>query len=167
MSIELESESPEIRAHASKEVLERRQADIAAVLKIVEKYLGDDTRRGTVKDNMLLLGKLRAAEAVDLLVRNLTFEVFYKNTKRPQSVEDRYPVVQALIDIGIPSLRPVLDRVAAEDDELLARTGAAVLLGILGRTHARAVLTEEMGSAKSVSAQVRLREVGTLVENLP
>jgi HEAT repeat protein len=167
MYIELESESPEIRAKASEQVLAGRKADIGAVLKVVEKYLGDDSRRGTVKDNMLLLGKLRAVEAVGLLVRNLTFEVFYKNTKRPQTIEDLYPAVQALIDTGTPSLGPVLERLAAEDDELLHRTGAAVLLGILGRSHARALLKEEMGSAKSVSAQVRLRKVGTLLETLP
>jgi HEAT repeat protein len=167
MSIELESDSPEVRAKASEELLAKRQADIAAILRIVEKFLGDDTRRGTVKDNMLLLGKLRAVEAVGLLVRNLTFEVFYKNTKRPQTTEDLYPAVQALIDIGSPALGPVLERLAAEDDELLHRAGAAVLRGVLGRNHARAVLTEELGSAKSVSVQVRLRKVGTLVEDLP
>ncbi|HTX37363.1 MAG TPA: hypothetical protein VME43_20185 [Bryobacteraceae bacterium] len=163
----LESESPEVRAKASAEVLARQQpGDIAEVMRIVEKYLKSDDRQGTVKDNMLLLGKLHALEAIPLLVQNLTFEAFYKNTKRPQPPADLFPAVQALIDIGRPSVRPVLARLAAEDGEKLGIAGATVLRRILGLRDARALLSDEIAAAKEERSQARLRIVLSLIEKV-
>lgn len=164
--VELESENQALRAQASAEILKRYQADVAAVLKIVEKYLPDPARGGTVKDSMLLLGKLRAAEAVPLLVRSLTYDVFYKNTKRPQPTEDAYPAVQALIDIGAPAIEPVLKRVSSEDDPDVHRAGAAVLRGVLGQRRARSVLHDEMQTAPA-EAQQRLRATVEILDQLP
>ena len=164
----LESESPTVRAQASAEALARRQPDdIAAILAIVEKYLSDEARQGTVKDNMLLLGKLRAVQAVPLLVRNLTYEVFYKRTKRLQSTEDLYPAVQALIDIGQPSVRPVLARLAVEGGETLEKNGATTLHRILGRSGARELLLSEIAAARDEQTQARLRKVITVLDQLP
>lgn len=163
----LESESPEVRATAGAEVLARKQpGDIAEIMRVVEKYLSSDDRQGTVKDNMLLLGKLHAVDAIPLLVRNLTFEAFYKNTKRPQPPADLFPAVQALIDIGQPSVRPVLARLAAEDGEKLGIAGATVLRRILGLRDARALLSGEIAAAKGERSQARLRMVPSLVEKL-
>lgn len=164
----LESESQTVRAQASAEVLARHQPDdIAAILAIVEKYLSDEARQGTVKDNMLLLGRLRAVQAVPLLVRNLTYEVFYKMTKRLQSTEDMYPAVQALIDIGQPSVRPVLARLAVEGGETLEKNGATTLDRILGRSGARDLLSSEIAAARDEQSQARLRKVMTVLDQLP
>ncbi len=164
----LESESPEVRANASAKVLARRQPeDIPEIVKIVEKYLGSDDRQGTVKDNMLLLGKLQAVDAIPLLVRNLTYQAYYKNTKRPQPPADLFPAVQALIDIGRPSVRPVLGRLAAEDGENLAIAGATVLSRILGLPGAEALLSREIAASRDQPAQSRLRNVQRWLEKLP
>ena len=88
--MELDSESPEVRARASSDILQRREAEIDVLMQLLERRLVNDDRQGTVKDVMLVLGKLRASRAVPLLVRNLTYEAFYKNTKRPQTTEDLY-----------------------------------------------------------------------------
>lgn len=168
MLAELESESPEIRAKGSAEILARhRPEDIAEIRRIAEKYLPNATRQGTVRDSILLLGKLRAVVEIPFLVRNLTFQAFYKNTKRPQPPEDLYPAVQALIDIGKPSVQPVLSRLASEDGDQLEANGALVLHHILGRDGAQAMLSAEIAVKRDQRVQARLRRVAAAVGRLP
>lgn len=165
---ELESETPNVRAAASAEVLSHRQpGDVAAIMRIVEKYVAEGNRQGTVKDAMMLLGKLRAIEAVPLLVRNITFQAFYKNTKRPQPPEDQFPAVAALIEIGEPSLRPVLERLAKEDGEELQLAGTSVLRGVLGKDGAQALLAKGASILTDEQAKARIKSAIALIDRLP
>ena len=52
---------------------------------IVREFIGTE-RKGTAKTAIVLLGELRANESASLLADNLTFKVFYKETKRLQIV---------------------------------------------------------------------------------
>lgn len=164
--MELDSESPEIRARASSEILKRRDTDIDALMQLLERRLAGDDRQGTVKDVMLLLGKLRAVRAVALLAHNLTYEAFYKNTKRPQTTQDLYPAVNALIDIGSPSLNPVLERLRSEDDPIVSRTGVAVIRGILGEHVASALVKEEASAERLPDRKRRLEAVARAIHEL-
>ena len=164
---QLDSESPEVRARATAEILKRRDVEIDALMQLLERKLAGDDRQGTVKDVMLLLGKLRAVRAVPLLVRNLTYEAFYKNTKRPQITQDLYPAVNALIDIGEPSLNPVLERVRNEDDPTVARTGAAVIRGILGERVASILVKEEAAAEHDANRKRRLEAMAHTIHDLP
>ena len=165
--MELDSESPEVRARASAEILQRREAEIDALMQLLERRLVNDDRQGTVKDVMLVLGKLRASRAVPLLVRHLTYEAFYKNTKRPQTTEDLYPAVSALIEIGSPSLKAVLERVTNESDPTVTRTAAAVIRGVLGERWASSWLKEEAGAERLGDRRRRLEAVAHAIEELP
>ena len=160
----LTSESPETRLAASAEILDHRALTLQAIASNVEKYLPDDERPATAGDNIALLGKLRASDYVPLLVQNLTFEVFYKATKRPQTTEDLYPAVQALIDIGSPAVGPVLERLKQESEEVVQKTALAVLRGVLGPDWAGAILDREIRVATSSGAKERLRQAMTLMQ---
>ena len=164
--MELDSESPEVRARASSDILQRREAEIDVLMQLLERRLVNDDRQGTVKDVMLVLGKLRASRAVPLLVRNLTYEAFYKNTKRPQTTEDLYPAVAALIEIGSPSLKAVLERVTNESDPTVTRTAAAVIHGVLGGRWASSWLKEEASTERLGDRKRRLEAVGHAIEEL-
>jgi len=155
----LESESLEIRQAASAAIFQSYQVDRQKVAVVVEKYLPVNGREGTVRDSILLLGKLRAAEYAPLLARHLTFEAYYKNTKRPQTTEDLYPAVAALIDIGSPAVTPVLERLKREDGEVLERTGAAVLHGVLGSKWATVILEYELRAADQQDVRERLQRL--------
>jgi len=163
----LESQSQQERIAASAEIIRRRQIENAQIAQIAAKYVQVEERKGSAKDNLVLLGRLHAAETIPLLVQNMTFAVFYKDTKRPQSVEDLYPAVQALIHIGSPSLNPVLERLKNEDGETLQRTGAAVFRGVLGRVWATCVLENEIKAAGQTKAVERLRQVLRHMSELP
>ena len=167
MFSDLESESPEVRKAASYEILDNWRTESRKVAELVEKYVTLENRKGTAKDMILLLGKLRAAEYTPILVQHMTFEVYYKETKRPQTTEDLYPAVQALIDMGSPALNAVLERLKSENSGIVARTGAAVLQGILGEQWASAVLDSEIQNSDQIQVKERLQRVLHQLQNLP
>ncbi|MDB5103567.1 MAG: hypothetical protein JWP91_1256 [Fibrobacteres bacterium] len=164
---DLTSEAPETRKAAAAEILANRRGESAKILELAEKLIPVETRNGTVKDLILLLGSLRDAEAVPFLVRNLTFSVFYRETKRPQTIEDQLPAVKALADIGSPSLEPVLARAESEDEEMTHRAAAWIWRSVLGSERAGMVLEEEAKRAADPAVKQRLRAVSGFVKTLP
>ena len=74
---------------------------------IVREFIGTE-KKGTAKTAIVLLGELRANESASLLADNLTFKVFYKETKRlrswtinilplaPSLLSDRQPLFRYL-----------------------------------------------------------------------
>jgi hypothetical protein len=158
MLTELDSEDVATRQAAMAAILKARQEGDNEIATLLEQRVQAPDRQGTVKDCMLLLGRLHATVHVPLLVNHLTFEAFYKNTKRPQTLEDLHPAIPALIDMGSPSIQPVLDRVEAEDGEILQRAGAAVLRGVLGKRRAILIVEDEQKRAPP-PAQARLARV--------
>ena len=163
----LESESADDRRAAIAKIVAERQASNQQIADLLAKYLAAPERNATAKDMMLLLGKLHAAEHVPLLVRWLTFKVFYRSTKRPQTIEDLYPAVQALADIGAPALDPVLDRLSHEDDQELERTGAAVLRDVLGMPRATLILDGAIRSTTDARIRQRLTRALRAMQTLP
>lgn len=157
---ELRSERPESREAAARSVLDDRRRLVADLQRIVRETVGDEARRGTARDAIVLLGQLRAVESAPLLVENLDFKVFYKDVKRPQPPEDLYPCVGALIEIGMPAIEPVLRRAGMSDDEDVLRNTAYVVKKILGRKLALALLNDRgQLSAAERQRMERVREV--------
>ena len=154
----LDSETPAVREAAMTEALKVRKEAATRAAELIERYHADPQRQGTVKDCLLLLGHLGANEHVALLVHHLTFEAYYKNTKRPQTTEDLYPASAALAELGPSALPAVLDRLRGEDGETLARAGAAALAGALGRHYALVILDDELRRATG-PAHARLEAV--------
>ncbi len=164
---DLTSESPEDRKAAVAGILAARQTDIAKIIGLAENLLPKESRNGTVKDLILLLGKLRAVEAVPFLVRNLTVSVFYRETKRPQTLEDQLPAVQALADIGSPSLDPVLARAESEDDEMTHRAAAWIWRAVLGAERAESLIANATMRQTDPSVKARLAAVAGFLKTLP
>jgi hypothetical protein len=164
---QLESESADDRRAAIAKILAGRQESNQQIADLLAKSLAAPDRKATAKDLMLLLGKLHAVEQAPLLVRSLTFKVFYKESKRPQTIEDLYPAVQALADIGAPALDPVLDRLSREDDAELERTGAAVLRDVLGIARATLIVDGAIHSATDAKAKQRLTRALRAMRALP
>ncbi len=160
---DLDSENPATRQTAMSAILKSRDDNEKQVAALIERYVDAPDRQGTVKDCMLLLGRLHATTYVALLVKHLTFEAFFKNTKRPQPLEDLHPAIPALIDIGSPAIKPVLERLSAEDGETLQRAGAAVLRGVLGTPWA-ILIVEDARKRAADPAKGRLAQVLQLLQ---
>jgi len=95
---------------------------------------------------MILLGDLRAAEAVPILLENLEYRVprFTGYTSgRFAAVRGSamHPATEALVKIGMPAVEPLVEKLAGlSEDGVARRLGVLVLDEILGRRLARARL---------------------------
>ncbi len=98
------------------------------------------------QDAVLLLGHWRAAEAVDLLVKDITYSPPWV-VLRMNNPLSLYPAATALVEIGQPAPRAIIDRlvtpVSAEELKLFA----FVLCGIDGKKLALARLEIELAKA--------------------
>ena len=164
---QLEAESPDERHAAASKLIDARREQEQQIADLLAKILAVPDREGTARDLILLLGKLRASEQVPILVRSLTFQVFYRASKRPQSTEDLFPAVQALIDIGTPALDPVLERLQHEGGDDVQRAGSAVLRGILGLQRAKLVIAGLAQTARTSEIRERLRKAERVMQELP
>lgn len=144
-----------IREHEQLSGSDQRQL-VRRIEALVTEFVQTPGRAGSAKTAMLLLGKLKSAPSVPLLVENLTFEVFYKSSKRPQPPEDLYPAATALIMIGEPSVGPILERVRKTDDAAVTRASAAVLRGVLGPELAGTKVVAEMQMVSDTAEKRRL-----------
>jgi len=146
--VQMRSDNQAERETASQAILEKRTRTIGDLEKIVREFVGDETRKGTAKTAIVLLGKLRATEAVPLLADNINVYVFYKSTKRTQSPEDAFPCVGALTGIGKPSIPAMINNLATSEVEKVRELSARVIRNVEGTEIGRIVLEkaiEEQG----------------------
>jgi len=155
---DLESDSPEVRRRAVRTLLAHRNVSHAQLRALADKHVKSG-KHGTAKDVILLLGKLNSIESIDWLIDHIDFDVFYKETKRTQSIEDLYPAVQALIDIGLPSLGPLIERAKTDKRKELPMAAAAVLIGVLSARGAIRRLSALIAAASTQRIKTALGRV--------
>jgi HEAT repeat protein len=163
---QLEDPSETVREAAVSKILKSRDADIDQIVGIVERSVPQEGKKAIARDNIVLLGRLRATKAVPVLVRLLTFQVPYLAT-RPQTIDDSCPAAGALIEIGSPALAPVLERIRNEDGDILQWASAAVFRGVLGERWASLVLEKEIQNSLQPEKEQRLRQVLEKLHRLP
>jgi hypothetical protein len=146
---QLSSENETEREAASQNISNGRKNTISQLENIVKNYIKDEKRRGTTKTSIVLLGKFRSAESVPLLAENITFGVFYKETKRTQSPEDYYPCVGALIEIGTPAIPAMLTNIKNKDDATIRELSARVIRYVEGIDVGRYILENAIKQAGS------------------
>ena len=131
----LQSDSPSERESATQAVLHLSAEDVKPILNelvpLAEKLLANEDKKGSAKTVILLIGKLKINDAIPFLVEHISFQAFYKNVKRLQPPEDRFPCVQALVDIGKGSLEPVVTMSKGTDDKVRLKCAAIVIAKIL------------------------------------
>ncbi len=161
----LSSEDATVREEAVQVVVSKHRQFAATMQELATLFLDDPEKVGMAATAIRLLGEIRSDTSVPLLVNHLTFRVFYKETKRTQGPDDLYPCVGALIAIGLPSLDPLLKKVAATDDELFLRNAAVVIERMLGPTVGAAYLQERIEREPNADRQRRLRKAQQHVKN--
>jgi hypothetical protein len=144
-------------------VLRDRDVSHEDVKAIAEKYIAEGRKGGTVRDALHLLGKLQARDQIPYLVSRLGYRVFEMDQARPPAIETTFPAAGALIDIGLPAVRPVLERLRGETSEDVLLAGAGVLRGILGKKGAIARVEAEKKTATGDAAR-SLDQVRELLE---
>ena len=103
--------------------------------------------------SIILLGDLRAIEAMPVLIDNLEYEnTEYFSTLQYRGMPttaDKYPAVESLIKIGLPAVDPVIKKMASYDKEGLIKNHCVVILnGILDVRLAREKLKISIDESK-------------------
>jgi hypothetical protein len=159
----LHSENEAERESVAVHLVSERDATIGAIEATAKQFVTVDDRKGIAKAAIRLLGELKAEQSVSVLVENLTFEVFYQESKRLQITEDLFPCVGALIKIGIPSIQPVLDKAKFSSDPKALLAATAVVRGVLGDNLGKARLELEL---RTEPDQARHQRLSSMLESL-
>jgi hypothetical protein len=130
-----------LRRHAKE-----RNETIRAVLKLLAQKPASPAE--TEAEAIVLLGDLRAEEAVDLLVSRVTFI-----DPRPVSevgMSSTYPAVGALIRIGYPAVQGILRRGFLKERTIQEQKLMAYVIRVtLGDRIARAVVEEQLARLRT------------------
>jgi hypothetical protein len=136
-------------AGGSKEIGAARAQLIAArkrlIKQLIEIITEEQNRRGkraVVNSAMLVLGEMRAVEAVDVLVEYIGFpELIAPGWATPHQIggmgrgTHRLPAVDALIKIGEPCLDAVMGKLAGTESGLAQKACLRVLRGLRDREY--------------------------------
>jgi hypothetical protein len=157
----LEAEEREVREETFKRLLKEREERVQKLIALAAKetqgvqgvmieergYAEVHYRWHDAKHlAMILLGDLRAAEAVPVLIENLEYRVpRFEGGSFGRFAAVRgsamHPATEALVKIGMPAVEPVVEKLAGLSEDCVARRlGVLVLDEILGRRLARARL---------------------------
>lgn len=121
-----------------------REKFIDNLVKIVA---DNETPRSTRVRAVQILGKFRAAEATEVLVRHV--DKIIPETILGKTVSSLYPCVPALIKVGKPSSRAVLKELRKPMKGTRRLALAVVLAGVEGRQVGRFMLQHEIAKAKT------------------
>jgi hypothetical protein len=86
------------------------------LLGILLKHLSTSESLNVKAASIYLIGRHRLNNGVNDIVKVIDLDMGEKLRKGPLPLWDRYPSVDALINIGLPAVPPVLDLLASEDD---------------------------------------------------
>ncbi len=156
---DLESNEPDVRTAAAEHILRYRDVDHAAIKDVAERHMQSGV--GAVsRDALRLLGKLGAREEVPYLVSRLDYAISgVLSDNRLPSIATTFPAAGALIDIGLPSIKPVLSRLAGEKSQDALLAGAGVLRHVLGRAAAIKRFRAELDAASTPEAKDAFRRI--------
>jgi len=128
----LSSSDANQRAETAQRIRARRFQTVSALYQVATRALRDPSQELSAKTAMLLLGELGGKEAIPLLLDNIKFTVRAPASGLRGGYFRTMPAVDALIDIGLPSLDPLVKRVADSDDEVTRERAAIVVAQVLG-----------------------------------
>ena len=149
------------RDAATEAIIAERRGLIAELREIIEnRTVGDRESSRITESAIRLLGQIRAAEAVPVLVDELTFPTPYAENGGPAlAIRDALPSVAALIEIGSPSIEPLLSKAEGSDDSVVTTCTAFILDQILGMDAAIAVIDVRIAAEQDPEVSRRLRNI--------
>jgi len=167
----LEAEEREVREQTFKRLLKEREERVQKLIALAAKEVqGVKIEEGDLivveypwhdakHLAMILLGDLRAAEAVPVLLENLEYRVprftdgGYAQTMAVKG-SGMHPATEALVKIGMPAVEPLVEKLAGVSEDCVARRlGVLVLDDILGRRLTRARLQKAIAWAEKSAAE--------------
>ncbi len=161
----LHSEQRELRVVAKREILEGHTKLIESLVKIVEEERANYEEEDKKKLAVEILGELRAAQAVPVLLDNLTFGPPGRVTEL--GLQNMLPCLATLIQIGRPAVEGVLGRL---DQELpnkpipVVFAYAIIIKTVEGEVAGKALLEDELNSRRTPPGSVKAANIRAMLK---
>ncbi len=153
--LDLESADDGVRHAAVEHILHSRNVEHRYIQALAERHV-QGGKGYVARDALGLLGRLQARDQIPYLVSRIDYVVPVVGISMEQlpSIERTFPAAGALIDLGLPAIKPVLERLSqVDDDDEVLIAGAGVLSGVLGRAAAIKRLRRERDLARDTKAR--------------
>ena len=105
-----------------------------------------------------LLGRRRCTQAVGTLSRAITLEIETDRLDKRERRWERYPVVEALISIGSPSIPQMLANIEASEDEKVRELSARVIRYVEGTEIGMMILQKAIERQTDASRRANLEK---------
>ena len=151
---------------------EARAVEIEQLIEVLTNNATFNDNPVLAADTIIRLGKLKAVAAIPLLVEHIDF-------RDPRAVSNPLPSlpttingslivnwrvgVEALVNIGKPSVEPVLQAARKEDRRLRQLLLAAVVQGVEGRSGGQRLVEKAAAAAQDPRERQRLEELGRVI----
>ena len=166
---------------AKNELITTRKDLIERLIKIVNQKENRIKREASVRAAIIVLGEMRAVEAIELLVDNIGFPYVREPYSEPRpgplagsgtigrglsGIQKTYPGVGALIKIGEPCLRHVIDKLSSTGGVSEQQACLGVLVGLRQRDFVVDMLKEAANKETDTKKKDRLQSSLDLLKRM-
>lgn len=149
------------------ELLSKVDADRSELTSALITQLGSSTSKHVKAASIYLIGRYRLADGVPDLIREIDLEVESPLHAGREPLWERYPAMEALIAIGQPSIRPTIELLATDKDNLRRELATKVIRYVQGYEVARFILTQASAAQSDTNRKRNLQDALTCLEKLP
>jgi hypothetical protein len=139
----------------------------AALLGALLKQLGSSPSKNVQAAAIYLIGRNRLSDGVGELIRRIDFDAEAEPRKHAEPLWERYPAMEALVTIGLPSVQPSLQLLASERDDLRRDLAAKVIRYVEGSEVAKFILERAVTSETDAVRKANLADALRRLERLP
>lgn len=171
---DLLSEDPRVRKQAEKQIIEDRTQTVLALERLIQESLRGDYASEVMSElgkgwplpakylatasAMNILGELRSAHSVPLLVSHLRFSITQGPVRYRLPALRDFPAATALVKIGLPSVRAVLERYKT-DHRVWPLLPWWIVEGVLGEYRAKRWIKNAIVVESDPTKKGRLRKL--------
>lgn len=141
---------------------EERSALLGALLRQLDPSASKDVQAAAI----YLIGRYHFSQGVPELIRRIDVDTGDQPKKTAEPLWERYPAMEALITIGLPSVHPAIELLANDSDELRRTLATKVVRYVEGPDVARFVLDRAYTKETDPKRKANLKDAVARIDKL-
>lgn len=137
------------------------------LLSVLVKHLDVSPSKNVQAAAIYLIGRHRLAEGIGELIRRIDFDASGQVIKGTEPLWEQYPAMEALINIGKPSVVACLQLLATETGDLRRTLAVKVIRYVEGADVARFILERAYSAENDPGRKANLADARTRLNKLP
>jgi hypothetical protein len=158
----LDAMDDQTRMRHLSQVDEERLAVLGALLRQLDSSASKNVQAAAI----YLIGRYHFSQGVPELIRRIDVDTGDQPKKAAEPLWERYPAMEALITIGLPSVQPAIELLATDTDELRRTLAAKVVRYVEGPDVARFVLDRACTKETDPKRKANLKNAAARIEKL-